>query len=102
MPLGLLFSDPGAKWNAAPIKAAIAARIGSDLLFPVFDTITGVGANAQYHTVSWVGFHLTAAEAHGSTGSISGYFTRVVWQGVQATGAGPSPDLGVYAVQLVN
>lgn len=100
--LGARYSDAGAEWNSAAIQDALASRVGSDLLFPVYDTLTGNGANAEYHTISWVAFYLTGFEARGSSGSISGYFMRTIWDGIQATAPGTTPDYGAYAIQLVN
>ena len=83
MPLGDYYSDAGAKWNSSQIGNALDQRIGTELLFPVYDTLTGSGANAQYHVIGWVGFHLTAHPEQGSNGSITGWFTEVVWTGIQ-------------------
>ena len=58
LPLGVYFSDPGAKWNNSIIQNALIGRYGSDLLFPVYDTLVGSGSNAEYHVIAWVGFHL--------------------------------------------
>ena len=76
---------------------------GVDVLFPVYDTLTGSGANAVYHVVGWVGFMLTGFTASGSSGTISGYFTKVIWDGIESTKTdGSSPDLGARTVTLVN
>ena len=104
LPLGGYFSDPGAKYNSNDVGAALQARIGTELLFPVYDTLTGNGSNASYHVIAWVGFHLLPGSTFdGSTGTLVGYFTRVVWQGITPTsGNGTEPDLGVRSVALVN
>jgi Flp pilus assembly protein TadG len=102
LPVGGYFSDPGAKWNSGPIQDALQARIGSVLLFPVYDTLTGGGANATYHVVGWVGFYLTDFDARGSSGSITGYFTEVVWDGIQATTSSGQPNLGARTVSLID
>ena len=100
--LGGYFSDTGAKWNSSNVQDSLNARIGTDLLFPVYDTINGTGSNATYHVVGWVGFHLTGIEARGSDGSLEGYFTHVIWEGIQVNTAGEGgPDFGVRTVQLV-
>jgi len=102
MPLGNYYSDTGAKWNSSQISSALDQRMGTELLFPVYDTLTGNGANAVYHVVGWVGFHLTAHEEHGNTGSLTGWFTDVVWDGIDATSSnGSIPDLGARVVKLV-
>jgi Flp pilus assembly protein TadG len=105
LPLGAYFSDPGAKWNNSQIQNALQARYGTDLLFPVYDTLIDQGSNAEYHILGWAGFHLTLAQAGGSSGSLSGYFTQVIWQGIVSKSGPPSPaipDLGVHSVALVD
>jgi hypothetical protein len=104
LPLGGYFSDPGAKYNGNEIDNALAARIGTDLLFPVYDTLIDTGSNASYHVIAWVGFHLLPGSyLQGNSGQLVGYFTQVIWQGLLPTG-GPStaPDLGVDTVALVD
>jgi hypothetical protein len=49
---GPYYSDPGAKVNSSHVKSAMEARIGTVLLFPVFDRLDGNGANAQYDSTS--------------------------------------------------
>jgi hypothetical protein len=103
LPLGDYLSDPGAKWNDGPIQSALTARYGSDLLFPVYDTLTGTGSNAEYHVIGWVGFHLeSSVNGGGSSGSITGYFTQVIWDGIQSASGTTSPDFGVHSIELVN
>jgi hypothetical protein len=103
LPIGAYLSDPGAKWNSQPITDALTARMNTDLLFPVYDTLTGSGSNAVYHVVGWVGFHLTGFTASGSSGSITGYFTQVIWDGIESqAGDGSNPDLGARVVKLID
>jgi hypothetical protein len=105
LPLGGYFSDPGAKWNNNTIQAALQARYGTDLLFPVYDTLVAQGSNAEYHIVGWASFHVTLATADGSSGVLSGYFTQVIWQGLvdeSGPSSPPIPDLGVHSVALVD
>ena len=103
LPLGEYFSDPGAKWNDGPIQAALAARYGTDLLFPVYDILAGSGSTAEYHVIGWVGFHLLSdVNGGGTAGSITGYFTKVIWDGIQSSTGTPTPDYGVHSISLVN
>jgi hypothetical protein len=102
LPLGGYLSDPGAAWNNSSIQAALAARFGSELLFPVYDTLTGTGSNAEYHVIGWVGYRLTAATSSGVSGSISGSFTRVIWDGIQNSTATTGVDFGVRTINLVS
>jgi Flp pilus assembly protein TadG len=105
LPLGVYFSDPGAKWNNSIIQNALIGRYGTDLLFPVYDTLVGSGSNAEYHVIAWVGFHLQNVDASGTSGSLTGYFTRIIWQGIVSK-SGPNtpaiPDLGVRTVALID
>ena len=101
--LGGYYSDPGVKFNANQIQDAMKARLGTEMLFPVYDTLTGQGSNASYHIIGWVGFHVDSVQAHGNEGSISGYFTQVIWTGIQAsTAGGGGPNFGARTVQLVD
>ena len=53
----------------------------------------------------WAAFHLTDESASGSVGSLTGYFTNVLWQGVVSPTGPPSPaipDLGVHTVALID
>jgi Flp pilus assembly protein TadG len=106
LPLRDYYSDPGAKWNNNSIQDALSARFGTDLLFPVYDTLLGVGSNAEYHVIGWVGFHITDAVAlNGTTGSLTGSFTRFIAQGIVSTNGHPGvtiPDLGVHSVALID
>jgi Flp pilus assembly protein TadG len=102
LPLGDYYSDPGAKWNSSQVQSALQQRVGTDLLFPVYDTLAGNGANAQYHVIGWVGFHLTGFRARGSSGSITGYFTEVIWSGIQVQSATNQPNLGARTVSLID
>ena len=104
LPLGDYFSDSGAKFNNNQIQAALQARYATDLLFPVYDSLTGQGSNAVYHIVGWASFHLTLSQASGTSGSLTGYFTQVVWSGVvPTTPPNPAiPDLGVHSVALID
>jgi Flp pilus assembly protein TadG len=101
--IGNYASDPGVKFNSNQIQDAMNQRIGTEMLFPVYDTLTGQGSNAQYHIIGWVGFFVTGVDKNGNNGNVSGYFTRVIWTGIQASSAGGGgPNLGARAVQLVD
>ena len=101
MPLNWYFSDPGAKFNASEIQAALSTRIGDELLFPVYDDTRKGGANFEYEVIGWIGFVVTSFEARGSSGKLYGYFTRVVWEGILSESSPPGEDLGVRSVELI-
>ncbi len=100
MPLNWYFSDPGAKFNSSHIKSAMNARIGDELLFPIYRTTRGSGANFEYLVVGWVGFVVTAFEAKGNGGKVNGHFVRVIWEGILSE-SGAETDFGVRSVELV-
>ena len=108
LPLGDYVSDPGAKWNDKPIQDALTLRFKTELLFPVYDTLTGSGSNAEYHIIGWVGFHLESDDSGGAvagggvSGSITGWFTQVIWDGIASSTSTPGSDFGVRTVTLVN
>ena len=102
LPLGDYFSDPGAPWNNSAIQNSLNVKFGTELLFPVFDTLVGGGANAEYHIIGWVGFRITSATASGVGGTITGSFTRVIWDGIQDDTAPAGPDFGVRSINLVS
>jgi Flp pilus assembly protein TadG len=99
--LGDYYSDPGAKFNSSQMQSALNAVIGHVLLFPVYDTLTGNGANAKYRVIAWIGFHIDDFSARGSSGSITGSFTTYIARGIIPQGGGGPPYMGVTAIQLI-
>lgn len=112
LPLGQYPSDPGATFNDNGILQALDSRIGTELLFPVYDTLTGQGSNAEYDVIGWVAFHLDCVglatsttdcvNQQGNNDTLTGYFTRVIWNGLQSKTDKHLPDFGVYSISLVN
>ncbi len=100
MPLGEYTSVPSAMFNDSHVKGALDFRMNDVLLFPIYKTITGSGSNAVYDIVGWVAFKVTAFQANGSTGKVSGSFTEVIWEGVGSQ-SGSGMNYGVRAIELV-
>jgi Flp pilus assembly protein TadG len=100
--LGDYFSNTGAQFSSSNVQSALSGRIGTELLFPVYDVLSGQGSGAEYHIIGWVGFHLNSFDVQGNGGDLSGYFTKVIWDGIQSSTDKHLPDFGVYSVQLVN
>lgn len=100
MPLGAYYSDSGAKFNASEVKAALRERLGAELLFPIYRSVEGEGANLNYEVVGWVGFVVESFAGNGSSGKVDGYFTRVIWEGIQSESAS-SALYGARAIELV-
>jgi hypothetical protein len=95
-----LYSDAGAKFNSSQVGGALDQRIGSNLLFPVYDQTQGGGSNLQYHVIAFVGFHVTDYKFQGSSnGSISGYFVQTMWEGTGTTS--PPGPYSATTTQLV-
>ena len=102
MPLGEYDGVPGAKFNGSQFQAALAGRVGQEVLFPVYKPpIVLSGSNAQFNIIGWVGFLITGSSGSGNSGTIYGSFKRYIAQGLQATNPGSQSDFGVRAVQLV-
>jgi hypothetical protein len=102
MPLNWYFSDPGAKFNSSHIKDALDARIGDEMLFPVYDLVRGSGANFEYRVIGWVGYVVTSYTIKGSKdATLKGYFTKVIWEGILNESGPGSESFGVHSVQLV-
>jgi Flp pilus assembly protein TadG len=76
-----LYSDPGAKFNSSQVQGAMNQMLGHDLLFPVYDTTSGSGANMQYHVIGFAGFNIQGDQFQGNSGSIDGSFVKVDWEG---------------------
>lgn len=101
LPLGLYYQRTGSSFTSSNVRNAMEARIGSTLLFPVVNSLTGNGSNAQYNVIGWAAFYLTDFDAHGNEATISGHFEQVIWDGIQ-TEDPTLPDFGVRTVRLVD
>jgi Flp pilus assembly protein TadG len=102
LPLGRYYSAPSANFNNSQFLSALNAVLGKEVLFPVYRLLTGPGSNAQYDIIGWVGFVITSYNTAGSNGSLTGYFSRYIADGIQAGGGNPGPDFGAHKVELVN
>jgi Flp pilus assembly protein TadG len=100
--LGDYQSNTGAQFGSNGTLGALSDRVGTELLFPVYDTLTSQGANAEYDVIGWVAFYLKSYDAQGNSGDLTGWFTRVIWNGLQSKTNQHLPDFGVYSVELVN
>ena len=88
-------------FSSSNVQGALDDRIGTILLFPVFDTLNGTGQNAEYNIIGWVGFHLDGYDVHGNVATLTGYFTQFIAKGIQASSGTTQPDFGVRVIQLV-
>jgi len=101
--LGEFNSAPSANFNNSQFTSALDQQIGTELLFPVYRLLRGPGANAVYDIIGWVGFVVTSYDTSGSDGTIYGYFSRMIVDGVPAEGGGGGADgLGVHKIELTH
>jgi hypothetical protein len=103
MPLGQYNSAPSANFNNSQFRAALDSVLNKEVLFPVYRLLTGPGANARYDIIGWVGFYIRSYSANGSSGSLTGEFSRYIAEGIPAEGGGGGgADFGAHEVELVN
>jgi hypothetical protein len=102
MPLGHYHSAPSSNFNNSQFTTGLDAVIGKEVLFPVYRKLNGPGSNAQYDIIGWVGFIIRSYDTQGSSGSLTGEFTRYIAQGIPVENGGGPPDLGVHEIELVN
>src|SRR5439155_4828311 len=61
MPLGIYEAVPSTKYNSSAFQGALHAKVGDDVLFPVYQPpIIYGGSNAQFNIIGWVAFHIDA------------------------------------------
>lgn len=92
----------GNPFSSSHVADSLADKMqaGEEMLFPIYEKLTGTGSGAEYKIIGWVGFKLTKLDLAGNNEKLFGNFTRVVWGGIQgATGSTNSP--GVRVVELV-
>lgn len=99
MPLKWYWGDPGSSFNSSHVRNALDARMGSEILLPVYRNLRGGGSNFEYEVIGWVGWHLTGYSISGK-GKLQGWFTRVIWEGIQTEQA-TDDDFGTRAVGLI-
>jgi hypothetical protein len=103
MPLGNYNTSTGNPFSSNNIKGALEQRLGDNpvLLFPIYQTLTGTGDNAEYKIVGWVAFHITGMNLAGNNEKIRGWFEEVIWDGILTQSGSGSLLTGVKAVELV-
>jgi hypothetical protein len=96
-------SNPGAKFSSQEIRGALQARVdnGIPLLFPVYETLEGEGANAEYYIIGWIGFRIVAFQVQGNNAILEGYFTEFIANGILSSTGSGSTNFGVKSIQLI-
>ncbi|MGH3033278.1 MAG: pilus assembly protein TadG-related protein [Gaiellaceae bacterium] len=100
MPLGEYDARTGNPFSSSNVNGSLQDRIGTEILFPVYRKLTGSGSNAKYEIIGWVGFHLTGMDLQGNNEKLFGYFTQVIWEGIESE-TGAEPEFGVRTINLV-
>jgi hypothetical protein len=101
MPIDWYFSDSGAKFNSSSVRDALTKRIGTEMLFPVYSNTRAQGTNFEYKVIGWIGFVITSFDVKGNNGILHGYFTRMVWEGIEGKSGDPADDFGVRSIELI-
>jgi Putative Flp pilus-assembly TadE/G-like len=102
MPLGQYQSATGANFGTSLFRAALDSVLNDEVLFPVYRLLNGPGVNARYEIIGWVGFYIRSYDIQGSTGTLTGEFSRYVAEGLPATGGVTPPDMGAHEIELTN
>lgn len=107
---GWISADPGKSQNEC--RSTFAGALGTVVLVPIFDQVTGTGANAQYHIAGFAGFELLGYRITGamrspgfscpagpgaSAACIYGRFVPIVEAGPGFGGT----DYGARAIRMV-
>ena len=100
MDIGWYWSDTGAKFSSGQVKDAMEARVGSDILLPIYDQTQGNGSNFEYRVIGWAGFRLTDFRAQGNNATLNGYFVSVAWEGTPTDS--PANFFGAKVIKLVS
>ncbi|MHB8642639.1 MAG: pilus assembly protein TadG-related protein [Gaiellaceae bacterium] len=101
--LGNYCQETGAKFSSSQVRSALDSRVGTNMLFPVYDSYSGNGSNGTYHIIGWVAFYLKSwTKLQGNSFALDGWFTAVIWNGIQSNTNPNIPDFGVHTIALVN
>ena len=73
--------------------------MNTELLFPIYRTITGSGSTADYEVIGWVGFVVEDVTGGGSNANLA-WLLRASSGRPPATTA-PAVDYGVRSIELI-
>ena len=100
MPLDWYFSDPGAKFDSSHIQSALDARIGTESSLPGLRRYAEAGLELRVRSRRLGRLPSDGLRRPGNSGKLDGYFTHVVWEGIQGERA-TDDDFGARSVALV-
>lgn len=100
MELGDYRAVPSTKFNSGQFQSALARRLNTEILFPIYRRITGSGSTAEYEIVGFVGFVVTEVRGGGANQTLVGHFTQVIWDSLPAS-SNPAVDYGVRSIELI-
>lgn len=92
---------PSANFNNGQFQSALEQRKGTEMLFPIYKKISGSGSTAEYEIIGFVSFVVVKVIGGGSAQKLQGYFTKVVWEGIEASSGSPASDYGVRSIELI-
>jgi Flp pilus assembly protein TadG len=90
-------AGPGVR-NSSSVRTALNGWIGKAVTIPLYDRVTGNGANTRYQICSFAEFILEDYNFSGSNKWVRGTFIRKVIRGGRV---GNPPDFGVRDVRLI-
>ena len=86
--------SPGVKIGQ-PVRTCLNKWIGQPVTIPIYDAVTGAGANTKYRIAGFAQFVIEGYNFKGSNKYILGRFVRYV-----TSGEGGGPNFGLVAVTL--
>jgi Flp pilus assembly protein TadG len=99
MALGTYDAVSGNKYSSAAVSAALSARLGTQLVLPVFSKYINSGTNTKYTIIGWIGFDLLGfTTGTGGTATLRGVAHRVVADG--DTGVQDQPTWSGVSISL--
>jgi Putative Flp pilus-assembly TadE/G-like len=103
LPIGRYDSEPGNRWNSGPVRDALDALAAAraTVLLPVYSSVEGTGAGAQYTIVGFAAFRIDAWDRHvgEDDATLTGAFVGYVRHGL--AGSGQASYFGAKSVRLV-
>lgn len=91
---------PSANFNNGQFQEALRDRMGTELVFPIYDRIVGSGSTARYHVIGFATFIVEEVIGGGAAARLRGYFKKVTWDSLAAAGP-PTPDFGIRTIELI-
>lgn len=93
----------GNKVNAGPVKAALLGVVGSTVAFPVYDDVSGNGANTEYNVTGFIQLEIVGVDGSGDlTVRYVGYSAAGQFNAGCGIGSTSCPVYNTYVTGLVS